>query len=130
MQLPPAHRLARINSLTRTGSFAFSFLVLLTLLAERGYNAWTMLLGVVTLLAYPQLAYVHARLAVDSKRAEFRNLAFDSVLMGIWAAQVHFALWPVCAALAGVCLDNAVCGGISRFLSGLLYFTEIGRAHV
>lgn len=122
MQLPDAHRLARINYPNRSGSFAFSFLVVLTVLAERGYNPWTLLLGVLTLLAYPQLAYLHARVAVDSKRAEFRNLAFDSALMGIWAAQLDFALWPVCGALVGVCMNNAVCGGLSRFLSGLLYF--------
>ncbi|HEY5293123.1 MAG TPA: MASE2 domain-containing protein [Burkholderiales bacterium] len=121
-QLPRAHRLARINYPTRSGSFAFSFLVLVAVLAERGFSAGTLVFGVVTLLIYPQLAYLHARLAVDSKRAEFRNLIFDSVLMGLWAAQLHFALWPVCAALTGVSMDNAVCGGIGRFLSGLLYF--------
>ena len=123
LKLPRAHRLGRINYRIRTGSFAFSFLVVLALLAERGFNAGILILSVLTLLAYPQLAYLHARLAVDSKRAEFRNLAFDSVLMGIWAAQLHFALWPVCGALVGVCQNNAVCGGLSRFLSGLLYFT-------
>ena len=33
------------------------------------------------------------------------------------------AIWPVCGALVGVSLNNAVCGGFSRFLSGLLCFT-------
>ncbi|MFA6444939.1 MAG: MASE2 domain-containing protein [Sterolibacterium sp.] len=122
LQLPRAHRLARINYPTRSGTFAFSFLVLVALLAERGFSAGTLVFGVVTLLIYPQLAYLHARIAVDSKRAEFRNLVFDSILMGAWAAQVHFALWPVCAALTGVSMDNAVCGGVERFVSGLLYF--------
>jgi PAS domain-containing protein len=121
-QLPQAHRLARINYPTRSAWFAFSFLVLVAVLAERGFSAGTLIFGIVTLLIYPQLAYLHARIAVDSKRAEFRNLMFDSVLMGLWAAQVHFALWPVCAALTGVSMDNAVCGGIGRFLSGLLSF--------
>ena len=120
MYLPPAHRLAQINYPNRTGSFGFSFLVVLALLAERGHSTWTVLLGLLTLLVYPHLAYLHARLAVDSKRAELRNLAVDSALMGIWAAQLHFALWPVCGALVGVCLNNAVCGGVSRLLSGLI----------
>ncbi len=44
MRLPPAHRFARINYPNRTGSFAFSFLVLLALLAERGFNGWTLAL--------------------------------------------------------------------------------------
>lgn len=123
IQLPRAHRVARINYPTRSGSFAFSFLVVVALLAERGYNAGTLIIGIVTLLVYPQLAYLHARVAVDSKRAEFRNLVIDSVLMGVWAAQLHFALWPVCGALVGVSMNNAACGGVERFLSGLLWFS-------
>ena len=80
----------------------------------------TAILAVLTLLAYPHLAYLHARIAVDSKRAEFRNLTVDSVLMGMWMAQMQFALWPSCGALLAISLDNAVCGGSKRFLLGLL----------
>ena len=123
MQLPfpRAHRLATINYPTRAVSFAFSFLIVLAVLAERALVAGTLALAVATLLIYPHLAYLHARIAVDSKRAEFRNLVLDSVLMGIWAAQLHFALWPVCGALVGVSMNNAVCGGIERLLAGYLY---------
>ena len=75
----PVHRLARLNYLTRSVSFAFSFIVVLAHLAEMGFQAGTLLLGVLTLLAYPQLAYVHASMAVNSKRAdEFLNLLRDS----------------------------------------------------
>jgi PAS domain S-box-containing protein len=121
-QLPQAHRLARINYPTRSVSFAFSFLIVVALLAERGFSAGTLILGVCTLLIYPHLAYLHARHAIDSKRAEFRNLILDSVLMGLWAAQLHFALWPVCGSLVGVCMNNAATGGVERLLSGLLFF--------
>ena len=89
-------------------------------MAERGMNAGTAVLAVLTLLAYPHLAYLHARIAVDSKRAEFRNLTADSVLMGMWMAQMQFALWPSCGALLAISLDNAVCGGGKRFVLGLL----------
>jgi PAS domain S-box-containing protein len=89
-------------------------------MAERGMSVHTTILAVLTLLAYPHLAYLHARIAVDSKRAEFRNLTADSVLMGMWMAQMQFALWPCCGALLAISLDNAVCGGSKRFLLGLL----------
>ena len=121
LPLPPAHRIARINYVSRTASFAYSFLVVCALMAERGMDARTTIFAVLTLLAYPHLAYLHARIAVDSKRAEFRNLTADSVLMGMWMAQMQFALWPCCGALLAISLDNAVCGGAKRFLSGLLW---------
>ena len=120
LPLPPAHRIARVNYVSRTASFAYSFLVVSALMAERGMNVHTTILAVLTLLAYPHLAYLHARIAVDSKRAEFRNLTADSVLMGMWMAQMQFALWPSCGALLAISLDNAVCGGGKRFLLGLL----------
>ncbi len=120
--LPPAHRIARVNYVSRTASFAYSFLVVSALMHERGLDLGTILLALLTLLAYPHLAYLHARIAVDSKRAEFRNLTVDSVLMGMWLTQLHFALWPACGALLAVSLDNAVCGGTRRFASGMLWY--------
>jgi PAS domain S-box-containing protein len=123
MQLPfpPAHRLARINYPSRTLSYAYSFIVVLALASERKLGGWTLAFAALTFLAYPQLAYLHARIAVDSKRAEFRNLVADCTLMGVWIAQVHFALWPACGALLALSLNNAVCGGVRRFLSGLAW---------
>jgi len=127
LPLPPAHRLARINYVSRTASFAYSFLIVCALMAERGPDVRTAILAVLTLLAYPHLAYLHARIAVDSKRAEFRNLAADALMMGMWMAQLDFALWPSCGALLAISLDNAVCGGGKRFLSGLLWYV-VGAA--
>lgn len=121
MHLPSAHRIARVNYVSRTASFAYSFLIVSALMAERGMSLPTEILAVLTLLAYPHLAYLHARIAVDSKRAEFRNLTADSVLMGMWIAQMQFALWPSCGALLAISLNNAVCGGGKRLLSGLLW---------
>lgn len=120
-KLGPVHRLARLNYLTRSVSFGFSFTVVLANLSERGFNTGTLILGVLTLLVYPQLAYVHAAKAADSKNAEIRNMNIDSAIMGVWAAQFHFALWPAMAVVGGICLNNAVCGGSRRVLVGLLY---------
>ncbi|MHB8667279.1 MAG: PAS domain S-box protein [Burkholderiales bacterium] len=121
MHFPSAHRIARVNYVSRTASFAYSFLVVSALMAERGMSVRVEILAVLTLLAYPHLAYLHARIAVDSKRAEFRNLNADSVLMGMWIAQMQFALWPSCGALLAISLNNAVCGGSKRFLTGMLW---------
>ena len=120
-KLRTAHRLARLNYLTRTVSFAFSFMVVLANLIEQHFVISTLLLGVVTLLIYPQLAYLHAAMSSESKRAEMRNMNIDSIVMGIWAAQLQFALWPLFAVVAGIGLNNAICGGTRRVLVGLTF---------
>lgn len=121
LKLHQAHRLARLNYLTRTVSFGFSFMVVLANLIEQHFLISTLLLGVVTLLIYPQLAYLHAALSSESKRAEMRNMNIDSIVMGIWAAQLQFAIWPLFAVVAGIGLNNAICGGTRRVLVGLTF---------
>lgn len=128
IQLPPAHRIARVNYVSRTASFAYSFLIVCALMAERSISMPAAFFAVLTLLVYPHLAYLHARIALDSKRAEFRNLGADSMLMGMWVAEMNFALWPACGALLAISMNNAVCGGVRRFALGLAWW--IGGALV
>ncbi|HZR69685.1 MAG TPA: MASE2 domain-containing protein [Burkholderiales bacterium] len=122
LRLPPAHRLAQINHLSRTVSFGYALIVAVALAAERSLGPWTYVLALATFLLYPQAAYLHARLAHDSKRAEFRNLDADSILMGAWASHVDFALLPALGAVVAISLDNAVCGGLRLFGRGLVGF--------
>jgi len=120
MKLPlhPAHRLARINYAPRAAAFALTFVVLGALFAERGFAAWELAFAALCFLVYPHLAYLHARMALDSKRAELKNLYFDSLLMGIWAAQMRFALWPTVTVLTAVILNNAANGGVRGLFWG------------
>jgi PAS domain S-box-containing protein len=121
-RLPPAHRLARLDYPPRAVAFAFSLLLLEALMIERGFNGWMLFFGVLQFLVYPHVAYLYACYAVDSKRAEINNLFADSLLLGVWSAQMHFALWPSCGACAAVCLNNAATGGFKRFAGGIMAF--------
>lgn len=118
ISLPPAHRLARINYAPRAGAFALIFLALCALFAERGFAAWELVFAALSFLAYPHLAYLHARIAPDSKRAELSNLYLDSILMGIWVTQIHFALWPTVTVMTAIILNNAANGGVRQLLWG------------
>ena len=128
LALRPAHRLAQLNYPPRVFAFVFSLLVLQALTIERDLPAVLLVFGVLQFLVYPHLAYLHARLAPDSRRAELRNLAADSVMLGAWAAQLHFALWPSCGLLAAVCLNNAATGGLKRFGCGAALFVAAAAA--
>ena len=109
-----AHRIARINYAPRTLAFGYAYVALWALVAERGGSAWVLFFGALQFLVYPHLAYLHARVVADSKRAEFRNLLADALLLGVWAAQMQFALWPTCGLLAAVCLNSASNGGLGK----------------
>ena len=120
MQLLPAHRLARINYLSRAISFSFAFLVLGLLFIERHFSAWVLMFGALQFLAYPHLAFLHTRLARNSKQAEFNNLLIDAFLLGAWCAQLGFALWPSFGLAAATCLNNVVSGGLRRLALNVL----------
>jgi PAS domain S-box-containing protein len=115
LALAPAHRLARINYAPRALAFAYTFLVLEALMLERGSSGWTLALGALQFLVYPHLAYLHARLVPDSKRAELINLAFDAFALGMWTAQAQFALWWSAGLLSAISLNSAANGGL-RYL--------------
>jgi len=115
LALAPAHRLARINYAPRALAFAYVFLVLEALMLERGASGWTLAFGALQFLAYPHLAYLHARLAPDSKRAEVINLAFDAFTLGMWTAHAQFALWWSAGLLSAISLNSAANGGL-RYL--------------
>ena len=94
-----AHPMARINYAIRAGSFAYSFLVLAIYGAERGFGAFFWIALALQFLVYPHLAYLYARHAADSGRAERINLHVDAALLGAWVGVLHFPLWIAYAAL-------------------------------
>src|SRR5437867_9255994 len=114
MQRNGTHPMARINYAIRAGSFAYSFLVLAVHGAERGFGAlfWTAL--VLQFLVYPHLAYLYARHAADSGRAEGINLHVDAALLGAWVGALHFPLWIAYAGLFSTTLNATVVFGIVR----------------
>lgn len=52
---------------------------------------WVVLLS---LVAWPQLAYLHARFNAHPYRAEILNLLVDSAIVGVWVALMKFNLLP------------------------------------
>jgi len=104
-------RLARTHYTVRTASFAYCFLVIGLVLWERGAGvlAWG-LLGLQFLL-YPQLAYLRALAAQDSRDAEIGNLHFDALTLGAWVAMLGFPTWIAYAALFSTTLNLSIVRG-------------------
>jgi diguanylate cyclase (GGDEF)-like protein len=106
-----AHRIARVNYPPRALSFVGAFIAIVLLAPEHNFGWGILLFAVLSFLAYPHLAFVHAIRAADSKRAELVNLLVDSALLGTWVALAGFNLWLTFALLSATLINNALVGG-------------------
>jgi signal transduction histidine kinase/CheY-like chemotaxis protein len=117
----PIHPIVRLDYLVRAVCFPASVLILYAVFHGLGLTGPTLLVLLVLYgLVWPHVAYLAARFGRDSKRAEYRNLFIDSVLIGGWAAGMHFSLWPSVLLISGVHLGNLSVGGIRLAVRGLV----------
>lgn len=123
-------RLARTNYTVRTISFAYCFLVIGLVLVERKAGALVWGLLALQFLVYPQLAYLHASMAKDHRRAEFGNLYADSLALGAWVAALSFPTWIAYAALFSTTLNSAIVRGWRGALCALACFAAGALAWV
>src|SRR5262245_51607216 len=73
-QTDAVHRLVKLNYAIRVVAFAWSFLVVALHAQDHELGPSFWILSIVTLLAYPHLAYLRARLSPRPKHAELSNL--------------------------------------------------------
>ena len=64
-------------------------------------------------VVWPHLAFALASRSADPRRAEVRNLLFDSALVGLWVPLMHFNLLPSVLLLTLVTVDK-ISTGIPR----------------
>jgi signal transduction histidine kinase/ActR/RegA family two-component response regulator len=116
---PRLHPIVRLDYMVRITCFPLLIVVFYSVFHASGRaNSLVVVLLVVWGLVWPQLAYLHARYSRDSKRAEHRNMFIDSVMVGAWAAGMHFSLWPSIMFLTAVNLGNLGVGGVRLGLRG------------
>ena len=93
---------------------------LIPLFHFRGRPPLPMLAGMIFMgLLWPQIAYFAAKTARDTRAAEFRNLLFDSFLVGAWAAAMSFSLFPSAVMVSALNSANLSVGGLRQAARGL-----------
>lgn len=112
MTRPRLHPIVRLDYIVRMTCFPLLIAIFYSVFHASG-RADVRVIALLVLwgLVWPQLAYLHARYSRDSKRAEHRNMFVDSVLVGAWAAGMHFSLWPSIMFVTAVNLGNLGVGG-------------------
>lgn len=78
----------------RVLGLALAGLIVASVLYQDGHLGLYGWLIVPTLLLWPHIAYLHARLRRDPYRAEVVNLLIDSAFVGMWIALMQFNLLP------------------------------------
>jgi PAS domain S-box-containing protein len=130
-------RVARTHYTVRAVSFAYCFVVFGLVFWERkaGPLAWSLL--ALQFLVYPQLVYLRAKAARDSRRAEIHNLYVDSLALGAWVAMLGFPTWIAYAALFSTTLNSAImrgsmgagCAAVCFAVGALAWIAPMGFTH-
>lgn len=107
------HRLALATLPPRAFAFCHTFGLTVWIALVEGRGWWLILPGLLLLL-WPLIAFAHAALSRDSKRAEFRNLYADSLLFGIWCGVLDYYLWAMLFIGLACFMNNMVVGGLRR----------------
>jgi len=116
------HPLVRIDYPVRVVGYLFCGLILLAALLERPQPPWVWAALVVWMLAWPHLVYQLALRMADTKRAEQRNLALDSLALGFWSAAVSFYPAVVIVLFVAINTANLSTGGVAGAVRGALMF--------
>ncbi|EHJ92610.1 hypothetical protein KUC_2567 [Vreelandella boliviensis LC1] len=85
-------------------------------------SGWTLILPGILLLLWPGVAYALAANAQNSKRAEFRNLLFDSLLFGFWCSVLDFYVLATITIGLACLMNNLVVGGLGKMLVSAVLF--------
>lgn len=121
LPLKRPHRLALATLAPRAFAFCHTFGLTVWIAIAEGSGGSLILPGLF-LLFWPGVAYLHAARARDSKRAEFRNLLFDSLLFGIWCSVLDFYVLATVTIGLACLMNNMVVGGPRRMAASMSLF--------
>lgn len=116
------HRLALATIAPRIFAFCHTFGLTLWIAVVEG-SGWTLILPGILLLLWPGVAYVLAASAQNSKRAEFRNLLYDSLLFGFWCSVLDFYVLATITIGLACLMNNLVVGGLRKMFVAAALFT-------
>ncbi len=115
---PRGRRFARRSYPARVLGLGLGFLAVAAVFwsQSRSWPLWV-LLATYTFV-WPHIAYLYASRVSDSYRTGQRQLMFDAVCGGLWAAAMSFNLLPSVLILTMLSMNNMAAGGVLLFLKG------------
>jgi diguanylate cyclase len=111
---------ARRIYLPRALGLAVGCLGVAAALAPLNMPSWVWVLMLVNAFVWPHVAYQLSTRANFPYKTERRNLLFDSLCGGFWAATVQFNPLTTVTILAMMAMNNVATGGLRLFMFGTL----------
>lgn len=115
------HRLAIATLAPRAFAYLHIFGLTVWISVLEG-STWALIMPGLLLLLWPVIAYLHATFSHNSKRAEIRNLLFDSVLLGFWCSVLDFYVLATITICLACLMNNLVVAGMRQMSMALLLF--------
>ena len=107
------HPLVALDFRVRVPAMLIVALTAISHFWDKPRGTWFWVAILFTGVIWPQLAYLIASRARDSKRAELGNLLFDSFIVGCWAGALSFTVLPslmMVSAIVTACISVAGLG--------------------
>lgn len=101
----------RVHRLRTLGG-SLGFFCVASVFWNHGEPAWRWTLLAAHVLLWPLVARALSRRNARPARAEFRHLAIDSTLGGVWIALMHFNLLPSVLLVTMLTVDKIAVGGV------------------
>jgi signal transduction histidine kinase len=114
------HPIVTLDYWVRVPGMLFIALFVVSHFSGRAYGPLLIPAIVFTGLVWPHSAYLLARRARDTKRAELRNLLADCFIVGCWITAMSFSLWPAVSMIATMMSGNLSVGGFRLAGKGVL----------
>lgn len=114
--------MARVNYFPRVLGFLTSFIVIGLLGIERGWSYWDYFFLGAYFLIYPHFVLLTSKLNPGKKKIEMWAMMFDSFVLGIWSAHIHFFLWMSYSYLSATILNSIMVGGFRQMFKSVSFF--------
>jgi PAS domain S-box-containing protein len=120
------HPLVRMDYSVRVLSYLFASSMMASVFVRHppSWGIWALLF--VWTFFWPHAAYQIAKLSTDSKRAELRNLLFDTAMLGFWSGVTGFNVMIVVGVFTSINTANISTGGWRHALKGVAAFIVFG----
>ena len=121
------HHIVKLGFIVRASMYpVFQAVYGVHLYSRQAISTWMLAFMLFYPFVWPHIARAVARRSADSRRAELRNLMFDSFVIGCYIPLTGFSIWPNAASVMSVTAGNAsVAGGkfALRAFAGMLVGT-------